>query len=500
MKLKLLTFLTAFALFTSCKKDSTEPEFFVDEDAATFAEIGMIDIGETGAAEISAFDPITKRLYVVNNATQNKIDVLDFADPKSIKYLSSISTTPYGGYVNSVSVSNGKMAAAIEAINKQANGKVVVFNTADNSEVKVIEVGALPDMITYSPNGKYIITANEGEPNDDLTVNPEGTVSIISIENNYAVSTLNFSAFASQKTTLVNAGLRISIADFAKDIEPEYVTVSEDSKTAWVTLQENNAIAKINLETATITNIFPLGFKDYNLAGNEIDLSDRDSKFLLAKWDVKGTYMPDALAVLTNNGIPFIFTANEGDAREYAGLTDVKRMKDLKLDATVFPTAATLKADAQIGRLNLISNLGDTDNDGDLDALYSFGARSFSVWNGNTGAIVFDSKNELDQKAIDANIYDDGRSDDKSVEPEGITIGKVGNKNIAFVGLERVDAVAVYDLTNPAAPKFLQLLKCGDAPEGVLFISAKDSPTKRSLLVISSEGDGVVKVYTPNTI
>ncbi len=500
MKLKLLTFLTAFALFTSCKKDSTEPEFFVDEDAATFAEIGMIDIGETGAAEISAFDPITKRLYVVNNATQNKIDVLDFTDPKSIKYLSSISTTSYGGYVNSVSVSNGKMAAAIEAINKQANGKVVVFNTADNSEVKVIEVGALPDMITYSPNGKYIITANEGEPNDDLTVNPEGTVSIISVENNYAVSTLNFSAFASQKTTLVNAGLRISIADFAKDIEPEYVTVSEDSKTAWVTLQENNAIAKINLETATITNIFPLGFKDYNLAGNEIDLSDRDSKVLLAKWDVKGTYMPDALAVLTNNGIPFIFTANEGDAREYAGLTDVKRMKDLKLDATVFPTAATLKADAQIGRLNLISNLGDTDNDGDLDALYSFGARSFSVWNGNTGAIVFDSKNELDQKAIDANIYDDGRSDDKSVEPEGITIGKVGNKNIAFVGLERVDAVAVYDVTNPAAPKFLQLLKCGDAPEGVLFISAKDSPTKRSLLVISSEGDGVVKVYTPNTI
>lgn len=500
MKLKLLTFLTAFALFTSCKKDSTEPEFFVDEDAATFAEIGMIDIGETGAAEISAFDPITKRLYVVNNATQNKIDVLDFTDPKSIKYLSSISTTPYGGYVNSVSVSNGKMAAAIEAINKQANGKVVVFNTADNSEVKVIEVGALPDMITYSPNGKYIITANEGEPNDDLTVNPEGTVSIISVENNYAVSTLNFSAFASQKTTLVNAGLRISIADFAKDIEPEYVTVSEDSKTAWVTLQENNAIAKINLETATITNIFALGFKDYNLAGNEIDLSDRDSKVLLAKWDVKGTYMPDALAVLTNNGIPYIFTANEGDAREYAGLTDVKRMKDLKLDATVFPTAATLKADAQIGRLNLISNLGDTDNDGDLDALYSFGARSFSVWNGNTGAIVFDSKNELDQKAIDANIYDDGRSDDKSVEPEGITIGKVGNKNIAFIGLERVDAVAVYDVTNPAAPKFLQLLKCGDAPEGVLFISAKDSPTKRSLLVISSEGDGVVKVYTPNTI
>lgn len=203
---------------------------------------------------------------------------------------------------------------------------------------------------------------------------------------------------------------------------------------------------------------------------------------------------------LTYNNIPYIFTANEGDAREYAGLTDVKRMKDLKLDATVFPNASTLKADAQMGRLNLISNLGDTDGDGDLDALYSFGARSFSVWNGNTGAIVFDSKNELDKKTMEANVYDDTRSDDKSVEPEGIAIGKVGYKNIAFVGMERADAIAVYDVTNPTAPVFLQLLKCGDAPEGVLFIPAKDSPTKKSLLVVSSEGDGVIKVCTPNSI
>ncbi len=135
-----------------------------------------------------------------------------------------------------------------------------------------------------------------------------------------------------------------------------------------------------------------------------------------------------------------------------------------------------------------------------MDALYSLGSRSFSVWNGNTGAQVFDSKNELDLKSVAAGVYDDGRSDDKSVEPEGITIGKVGNKQIAFVGMERADAVAVYDVSTPTAPVFLQLLKCGDAPEGVLYIPAKNSPTKRSLLVVSSENDGVVKVYTPDTI
>jgi hypothetical protein len=502
MKFKLLTLSFALMAIVSCKKDNPEPEFFVNEDAATFAEVGMLDIGDAGAAEISAFDSQTKRLFVVNNGTVNKIDVLDFADPKNIKLLSSISTLPYGGLVNSVAVSNGKLAAAIESTSKQTNGKIVVFKTIDNSEIKVITVGALPDMVTFSPDGKFILSANEGEPSDDYTNDPQGTISIISVESDYAVTTLNFSSFASQSTALKAKGFRIfgPSNDFAKDVEPEYITVSEDSKTAWITLQENNGIAKVDLVSKTITDIFPLGFKDYNLTGNEIDPSDKDSKISLAQWNVKGIYMPDGIAVYQSNGIPYLFTANEGDAREYAAFTEMKRAKDVVFDATAFPTAITLKTDAQLGRLNITTTLGDIDGDGDFDALYSLGSRSFSVWNGLTGAQIFDSKNELDTKAIAAGVYDDARSDDKGAEPEGITIGKVGNKIIAFVGLERVDAVAIYDITKPTTPVFLQLIKCGDAPEGVLFIPAKDSPTKKSLLVVSSEGDGVVKVFTPNTI
>jgi len=149
---------------------------------------------------------------------------------------------------------------------------------------------------------------------------------------------------------------------------------------------------------------------------------------------------------------------------------------------------------------SITTTLGDANGDGVFDALYSLGARSFSVWNGNNGSQIFDSKNELDAKCAANSTYDDGGSDDKSVEPEGITIGTVGSKKVAFVGMERADAVAVYDVTNPVKPVFLQLLKCGDAPEGVLFISAKNSPTKKSLLVVSSENDGVIKVYTPKTI
>lgn len=510
---KIVLFALALTCFISCKKDSrtnTEPEFFVNEDPATFEQTGILDIGEVGAAEISAFDPLTKKLFVVKNENEgaanqlNQIEIIDFSNPSAMKSIGSISMVPFGGAVNSLAVSEGKLAAAIQNNDKQANGKVVVFKTTDHSKIAEVTVGALPDMVTFSPDGKYILSANEGEPNAAYDNDPAGTVSIISVENNYAVTTLDFSAMSGQEAALKAKGFRIFGPgnNFAKDIEPEYITISADSKTAWVTLQENNGIAKIDIASKKITSIFPLGFKDYNTDGNEIDPSDDDKVYKAAKWPVKGIYLPDAIAVLESNGVPYLFTANEGDAREYEKFVEVLRVKskDVKLDPVVFPNAADLKKDGQLGRLNITTTLGDTDGDGDLDALYSLGSRSFSVWNGNDGSQVFDSKNELDAKCTAAGLYDDGRSDDKSVEPEGITIGTVGHKKVGFVGMERADAVAVYDLSNPAKPVFLQLLNCGDAPEGVLFIAAKDSPTKKSLLIVSSEGDGVIRVYSPKNI
>ena len=494
----LLLFVTIHVLiFTSCKKnDAIVP---ISEDAMSISETGSIDIGDVGAAEISTFDPQTKRLFVVNNSTVNKIDVVDFSNPSKPVLISSIQLAAYGGFVNSLAVSNGKLAAAIEAVDKQAAGKVVVFNTSDYSEVKVITVGSLPDMITYSPDGKYILTANEGEPGADYTNDPLGTVSIISVNENYAVVNIDFSSFASSQTALQAEGLRVfGIGNnFAKDMEPESITVSSDSKTAWITLQENNAIARMDIATKTITKIFPLGFKNYKMDDYKMDLSDRDNVISFAnKWNVKGMFQPDAIAVYPGGNVPLLFTANEGDAREYTALTEAKRIKDITLDPLVFPNAASLRTDAQLGRLNITTTKGDTDGDGDFDELYSFGARSFSIWNGNTGRMEYDSKNDLDIKAAAEGIYDDGRSDDKGAEPEGLAIGKIGFRTVLFVGLERADAVALYDISNPYIPLFMKVLKCGDAPEGVLFIPQNESPTGRSLLVVSSENDGVVKVYT----
>ena len=500
-----LTLFTAVMVLSSCENENSQvnSENVINENAATFKEIGTITIGATGAAEISAYDEVSKKLFTVNNSGTNKIDVIDLSNPSTPVLLASIDLVAYNGAANSVATYNGKLAVAMEStVSKQDSGKVLVFDTTIYSLIKQIAVGALPDMITFSADGKFILTANEGEPNDDYSKDPDGTVSIIEVNNNYAVTTLDFSSFSSQLSTLKANGFRIASPtnNFASDIEPEYITISSDSKTAWVTLQENNGVAKIDLTTKKITNVFPLGFKDYNLTENIMDISDKDAGFLPNSWKAKGMFQPDAISNFEVNGTTYFVTANEGDAREYSAFVDVKRINDVSviLDPTIFPNAATLKVDTNMGRLNINTKMGDTDGDGDFDELVSFGARSFSIWNGSTGKIVFDSKNDLDKRAQDLGVYDDKRSDDKSVEPESVVVVKIGTKNILFVGLERADALLVYDVTNPVSPVFLQSLKTGDAPEGLLFIPAEKSPTKRSLVVVSSEGDGSVKIFQPD--
>lgn len=493
---KLFLVVTLVLGLNSCDDDVE----FTNEDPASYIEVAEIDLGDEGASEISAFDPTTNKLFVVNNDGNNAtstIDVVDLSNPENLVNVGNIILT--SGAANSVAVKDGLLAVALENNDKQANGSIVIYNTSSLATETTVTVGALPDMITFSPDGAYIITANEGEPNDDYDNDPNGSVSIIAVNANYAVTTLDFTSFNGNETTLEAAGFRVfgPNADLASDVEPEYIAISDDSQTAWVSLQENNGIAKINLSTKTITDIFPLGFKDYSLTENAIDASNEDGIVSQRTWNLKGMYQPDAIAYYSIGGLNYIVSANEGDAREYDGFEEEERVKKIDLDPTAFPDAATLQLEENLGRIKITTTLGDTDNDGDFDELYSFGARSFSIWNGDDGSLVYDSGNDLEERLI-SNLpasYDDGRSDDKGVEPEGISIGKLGNKTIAFIGLERADAVAVYDITSPTNPEFLHILSVGDAPEGLLFISAEDSPNGKSILVVSSEDDGVVKVF-----
>jgi hypothetical protein len=497
-KLSLLFFLLITA---SCDKD----DFFShghkpkgENQNIDFQYKSSIQVGGEGASEISAYDSKTKKLFVVN-VELHQISVFNISDLDNP--IEEVPISIAAGSPNSVAVSKGKLAIALEADPKQNPGHILVYDTQTMVQLNSYEVGALPDMVTFSPNGQYIVSANEGEPNDDYSVDPEGSISIIDVSSG-SITTLGFQSYNAQIATLVSQGFRVfgPGATLAQDVEPEYVAISQDSKTAWVTLQENNGIVKVNLKSKQIESIYPLGFKDFNEIGNEIDPSDKDEKKELNNWPVYGVYMPDAIDYAKINGAEYIITANEGDSRDYSGFGEEQRIKDVDLDPKAFPDADFLQEDENIGRLKITSTMGDIDGDGDYDELYSYGARSFTIWNTN-GQMLYDSGNNIGKKTLeltpDRFNDNDGRSDDKGAEPESVEILKVKSKHLLFVGLERNDQVLVYDISNPISPELIQILSNpGDeAPEGLLAIPANESPNGKDLLVVSNEDSGTVSFY-----
>ena len=882
-------------------------------------------IFDQGAAEIVAYDGTSQRAFVVNggNAT---IDMLDLSDPTVPTLISQIDVSEYGGIANSVAVYDGIVAAAVENSDKQANGSIVFFTT-DGEFIAEVEAGALPDMITFTPDGSKVLTANEGEPNADYSVDPEGSVTLVDLSggvenvNQTNVTQLSFTAF---NELALDPAIRIygPEATVAQDLEPEYIAVSPDSTTAWVTLQENNALAVVDLQAGEVITLAALGYKDWNrpqaalqlleftdlpllgttaagqtinlggfsglyfeginpdngnltfithpdrgpnpepvdvngdgvadrpfalpsyqaqwvrfevnpasnaitlterislttaagepisglpnlageggmayadeppvdlfgnaleldpfgadlegivraddgsywlvdeyrpaiyhfaadgvlidrfvpegsnaneagvnvgteafpaiyaqrrsnrgfeaaayadgilyafiqspiddpdggrdtnsrngrsirilafdtasgttvgeyiymieggavdkigdavalsatemlvverdaalgpdakkyifkidlanatnihdltlpqglqlqsaaglamagilpvhkelfvdpialgfLAGDKIeglalidentlaivndndfgitgvfspttglleenpnpvpsllgiirlrdgglDASDSDDAINIQPWPIYGLYQPDAIAAYAVDGETYLVTANEGDARDYDGFSEQKRLGDLVLDLSIFPDAATLQAEAQLGRLRTTTAGTDTNGDGLVDKILTNGARSFSIWN-SAGELVWDSGSEIesmiaaiypdDFNADGENGTFDSRSDDKGPEPEAVEVGVVDGVTYAFVGLERIGGVMIYDISNPRAPRYIDYVNnrdfsgdaeagtAGDiAPEGVKFVPADQSPTGQPLLLVANEVSGSTSVY-----
>jgi hypothetical protein len=496
--------------FTGNGKDKGKDDDNEDPVSVNFQYRSTLQVGGEGASEIAAFDPETNKLFVVN-VESTVISVFDISNVDSPVLLSPIDISPFGA-PNSVAVNNKRLAVAVEATVKQDPGHILIFDTETQMLSASYPAGALPDMVTFTPNGKYLLSANEGEPDDDYLNDPEGSVTIVDLESG-TIRTADFNTFDMQEKRLEREGFRVfgPNATLSQDAEPEYIAVSDDSKFAWVALQENNGVAKINLKAGRITNIYPLGFKDYSMPGNEIDASNRDGGIELKNWPVFGIYHPDAIEYVNIGGAGYIITANEGDAREYEGtpgFVEEERIEDVVLDPTAFPDAAFLQDEANLGRLKITTTLGDTDGDGDFDQLYSFGARSFTIWT-TSGQMVYDSGDDI---AYQTSILTpesfnggkeptgefDDRSDDKGAEPEAVEVLNINDERyILFVGLERNDQVMVYDITNPYAPVFLDILSNDgdDAPEGVLAIPAADSPTGKDLLIVSNEDSGTVSFY-----
>lgn len=568
---------------------------------ATASRISLTFLGryETGefdesAAEIVDYDPATRQAFVVN-ANSGRVDILDISAPSSPTLVRSLDVaadiagaapalgSPDAlGAANSVAVSGNTLAVAVEAAVKQDNGWVAFYQT-DGTFLSAVEAGALPDMLTFTPDGSTVLVANEGEPNGNYSVDPEGSITVIDVSAGAGsvsaanISHLVFTDFNAGGSKTLDENVRISAksASVAQDLEPEYIAVSSDSRTAWVALQENNAVARVDIDAGIISEVTGLGYKDHSLPGNELDASNRDGGINLRQWPLRGVYMPDSMTSYEVSGITYLVTANEGDGREY--LTDAESREDcsaqggfdyddgdcfhyldeirvgdiLDSGATIelanlqrfAPDLETLTDNANLGRIKVIANLGVRDCPaGSLEttgrptegcvyeALYSYGARSFSIWNGSTGERVFDSGSDFEtltaqrlgedfNASNDENGGDD-RSDDKGPEPEAIEVATIDGKIYAFIGLERVGGIMVYDVSNPERAEFVQYLNTRDfsvdiealvdagdfsaagdlGPESIRFIAAEDSPSGEALLIVGNEVSGTTALFAVDVI
>jgi len=477
---------------------------------------GALDIAFKGSlglagAEISAFDAGSDRLFVTSNVG---LQVVNLANPAAPTLIATIDFTILGFAtkdVTSVAAKGGIVAVALPAADKTLPGKVVFLNAADHSLLGSVDVGALPDMVTFTPDGKKVLVANEGElatgGNDG-----EGSVSIIDITNGVAtatVQTATFTSFNGQEAALRAEGVRIFAGrTVSQDVEPEYIAVSADGTKAMVTLQEANALAILDIATGTFVDIVPLGLKDWR--GLELDVSDRDGAGgtaainLVDDAPIFGLYMPDAIASYQVGGQAFYVMANEGDDRDdFMDPDETIRVGSgsYDLDNATFPDEAVLKSQAELGR-HVVSNApglrGDTDGDGDIDQILTYGGRSFSIVD-SAGNRVFDSADVIERIVAEQfpSLWDDTRSDNKGPEPEGLTVAAVGGRTYAFVALERSNMTLAFDITDSGHVTYAGAAQhAGDiSPEGVLVIPAADSPTGSDLLVVSNEVSNSISVF-----
>jgi hypothetical protein len=507
--------------------------------------------GGTSAGEIVSFDPGTNRLFVTSSGgAVHRVNIFDAVNPATATAIGTVDFSgEFGGAVFSLTsvgadpLGRFGVATIVPAANTTTAGKVGFFNLATGAVIGTSDVGFHPDSVTFSADGSKLIVVNEGEFNATSAANAPGSISVIDVgainAGNLAtlpglpVATKDFSAANLAAGVSLN-GLRNNqvagvgttgtfnntVPNFTHPtdadasaanvnaIEPEYATVSGNK--VFVSLQEANAIAEFDLTSGTWTGITMLG-----TITQTVDANDTGSPTVNITQAIKGLPMPDTLATYVVGGKTYVVSANEGDAR--VDDRDVSRFGDVAGNDNMNPLVDTdapsnflnsttnasngVRADSQLGRLNVSRIDGDTDADGKIDDIHILGTRSMSIWERQSdGSLsrVADTGSFFEQyiRDNDAAGWADGRSDDKGPEPEGLTIGEIDGRTFAFVGMERTNGIFMFDITDPlATPVFVDYLRIdtGDVPlrpEGFDFVPAADSPTGQNLLIVGFEGDG----------
>ena len=515
---------------------SMQPKFFqYQDDQLKASQIAQYNsgAGEAGT-EILAYDVESKKAFVTNGAA-TAMDIVSFENLKSGEF-KNINTSKrvylkdFGienvDSITSVASHPTDDLVALSVVSKtKTDPGYIVLLTKDGEYLNKVQVGSLPDMVTFTPDGKKILVANEGEANADYSVDPEGSISIIDIsKKGFKGLTAQFLTFEGIE---LDENIRVSQPQvnesktISQQLEPEYITVSDDSKRAYVTLQENNAIATVDLEKNKIISVKGLGLKDHSVEGNEID-GRRDGQAKVEKLPILGFNMPDAIDTFTVGDKTYILTPNEGDARDYDAYSEEVELKDIKdklnLKAENYEGFTQEQLDnfdfKDMDKFKFTKENGFNEETGKYEALYSYGGRSFSIFDADTMELVFDSGSDFEKITADAlpnyfntsndEIGKDKRSTAKGPEPETVITGDIDGTTYAFIALERISGVMVYDLTNPKAPEFTTFISSRDfsadvkgdvSPEGLQFISAENSPTGTPLLVATHEVSGTVAVY-----
>lgn len=494
-------------------------------DTGFVKELSSYSVGSAnddgGVAEIVTYNKEDKVFYVVSGETQS-IDLVKINSDGSTKLQKKIEIGKVlegkdinAGDMTSVSYSDEKnlLAVAVQDSEYYKNGHIVILDKEGNF-IEAYECGIQPDMVTFTKDGKYILSADEGEPRkgyDKGALDPNGSVTIVDVENK---KTKKVEFNIDRDEALNNGVLLKKNSDPAEDLEPEYIAISDDNKTAYVSLQENNAIASIDIENAKINYVKGLGFIDHTLPGNEIDAirgKDANAKIDIKNDNFLGTPMPDGIAFVAKNGKDYILTANEGDAREWA---DYENTESKKFDKK--------NADKKTEYLDPEKTDGLVE-----DRVHLLGGRSFSIYDASDLRRVYNSGSDFEKNT--ARIFPDffntdndedkgpdeldARSNKKGPEPENIAVINIKDRTYAIVGLERISGIMIYDITDPLNPVYkdyfnnrifiksvdknekVGLEKRGNiGPEGLCTIEAKDSPTGKPLVLVANEVSGTVQV------
>ncbi|WP_094556159.1 choice-of-anchor I family protein [Synechococcus sp. 1G10] len=449
--------------------------------------------------EITAFARVGSGSYLVSVGGGSTLTVSTITNVASAAVLGT--TSLFGFSAQSVAVFGDLVAVALQPTSSaMVPGTVRFYRIAANGSLTFLKdqaVGVLPDSLAFSADGSKLVVANEGQPNATYSFDPLGSISVINVADaggpnpanlGLDAALLDFTGFAPPPSGVVDGtALRFSSSvpfstTFAQDLEPEAIAISGNR--AYVTLQENNGVAVVDLATRTIIELLPLGAVNYS--EQFVDLTDGSGiapKFgnrLTPGSDILGLRMPDGIASFVANGQTYFLTANEGDSRTDYGSTFN--------DEFVAPIS-TNDPD--------VSTIRNGTAPGGTASTTAFGSRSLSLFSAS-GELIWDSGVQLQSSAIGAGVYADSRSDAKGVEPEMVTLGHLNGRTYAFVGLERTTSsmVSVFDVSDPSAVDFVTsvVLQGSTRPEGLLFIDPASSPSGQALLVVANEGTNTIDI------